>query len=55
MNGQAGKGDKYRPYDRARFEANYEAIFGQCSQYGGKCKQKSNRAKCECPRKPNSK
>lgn len=24
---QNGKGDSYRPVDRARYEANYDAIF----------------------------
>lgn len=27
MNGQAGKGDKPRPYDRKKFEDNYDQIF----------------------------
>jgi hypothetical protein len=24
---QAGKGDKYRPVDKAKYDANYDAIF----------------------------
>lgn len=27
MTPQNGKGDKYRPVDRAKYEANYDAIF----------------------------
>lgn len=29
MNGSAGKGDAYRPVDKDKFDANYEAIFGK--------------------------
>jgi hypothetical protein len=29
MNGQAGKGDTYRPVNKEKFDANYEAIFGK--------------------------
>lgn len=27
----AGKGDRYRPVDQAKYKANYEAAFSQCS------------------------
>jgi hypothetical protein len=29
MNGQAGKGDTYRPIDRQKWDENYERIFGK--------------------------
>ena len=28
MNGEAGKGDRYRPVDREAFSKNYEEIYG---------------------------
>ena len=27
-DGNAGKGDRYRPVDREQYERNYDAIFG---------------------------
>lgn len=33
---QNGKGDRYRPVDKAKYDANYDRIFG---------KRKRNRAK----------
>ena len=36
MNGDAGKGDKRRPCDQARYDRNYIAIFGKdCIHCGG--------------------
>ena len=29
MNGQAGKGDSYRPVDQKKWDENYERIFGK--------------------------
>jgi len=29
MSNQAGKGDAYRPVDKAKYDANYERIFGK--------------------------
>ena len=29
MNGQAGKGDRYRPVDGEKWRRNYERIFGK--------------------------
>ena len=29
MNGQAGKGDTYRPVDQKKWDENYERIFGK--------------------------
>jgi hypothetical protein len=29
MNGQAGKGDAYRPVDPKKWDENYERIFGK--------------------------
>lgn len=33
MNGEAGKGDTYRPVDKKRFDLNYERIFGKGNNY----------------------
>jgi len=29
LNGQAGKGDSYRPVDQKKWDENYERIFGK--------------------------
>ena len=29
MNGQAGKGDKYRPTNKQKYDVEYERIFGK--------------------------
>lgn len=29
MNGQAGKGDTYRPVDQKKWSENYDRIFGK--------------------------
>lgn len=29
VNGEAGKGDSYRPVDPGKYAANYERIFGR--------------------------
>jgi hypothetical protein len=29
VNGNAGKGDKYRPVDRKKYYENYDRIFGK--------------------------
>lgn len=29
MNGQAGKGDRYRPVDKKKWDENYDRIFGR--------------------------
>lgn len=29
VDGQAGKGDSYRPVDRKKWDKNYERIFGK--------------------------
>jgi len=40
MNGQAGKGDKPRPYDRKKFEDNFDHIFRkQTKQSNGTLQQ----------------
>lgn len=37
----AGKGDRYRPVDRKRYEENYEKLFGseQCPEDDCTCKR----------------
>jgi hypothetical protein len=32
MNGEAGKGDAYRPVDWTKWEENYERIFGRAKK-----------------------
>lgn len=32
-SGQAGKGDRPRPLDKAKFEEGYDRVFGKCSQH----------------------
>ena len=33
MNGQAGKGDSYRPVDQKKYQRGYDAIFSNCPDH----------------------
>lgn len=33
VNNDAGKGSQYRPVNKAKYDANFEAIFGKTSDY----------------------
>jgi hypothetical protein len=39
MNGQAGKGDSYRPVDYKKWDENYERIFGKKKKVKKKAKK----------------
>lgn len=45
MNGQAGKGDCYRPTNRQNWEAGYERIFGKGNGHERKAKGTKPRKK----------
>ena len=32
----AGKGDRYRPVDKKKFDANYERVYGKAKKKGKK-------------------